>query len=114
MPHVTAAGQKVYVLPTCSVQQGSAKAEKVLLESSLVSLQAIQQAVGADSPQSKAATKITMKLVQIVESLLSDAYDSRYAIHLNLRFSSLCCCCSKVPKWLSLCCEISDVLTFHC
>ena len=59
------------------VQQDSIQAEKALLECSLVSLQAIQQAVGADSVQYKAAAKVSMKLVQIVQGLLSDAYDGR-------------------------------------
>ena len=66
-------------LIACSIQQGSARSERPLLECSLVSLQAIQQAVGVDSAQYKAAARITMKLVQIVQDLLSDAYDSRYA-----------------------------------
>ncbi len=61
----------------CRVQQGSAEAERALLECSLVSLQAIQQAVGSDSAQYKAASQITMKLVQIVQSLLAHAYDGR-------------------------------------
>ena len=77
----SAAASRLIVSPlfACSIQQGSAKSERALLECSLVSLQAIQQAVGAESPQYKAATEITMKLVQIVQQLLSDAYDSRSA-----------------------------------
>lgn len=66
------------------VQQDSIQAEKALLECSLVSLQAIQQAVGADSVQYKAAAKVSMKLVQIVQGLLSDAYDGRLATQVAL------------------------------
>jgi len=61
----------------CRVQQGSSEAERALLECSLVSLQAIQQAVGVDSAQYRAASKVTMKLVQIIQTLLSKAYDGR-------------------------------------
>ena len=86
----------VSTLFACSSQQGRAKSERALLECSLVSLQAIQQAVGVESSQYKAATKITMKLVQIVQQLLSDAYDSRCASHpqhaMLLANSSSCLC----------------------
>jgi len=61
----------------CRVQQGSSEAERALLECSLVSLQAIQQAVGVDSAQYRAASKVTTKLVQIIQTLLSNAYDGR-------------------------------------
>lgn len=80
----------VSMLFACSIQQGSTRNERVLLECSLVSLQAIQQAVGVDSSQYKAATKITVKLVQIVQQLLSDAYDSRYASQPQLALQLAC------------------------
>lgn len=84
------------MLFACSIQQGSARSERVLLECSLVSLQAIQQAVGVESSQYKAATKITMKLIQIVQQLLSDAFDSRCAsppqLALQLACSLSCSC----------------------
>ena len=69
----------------------------MLLECSLVSLQAIQQALGPDSPQAKAATKITMQLVQIVRTLLSEAYSSRSAMHVPVRSccAATCCCCAQ-------------------
>ena len=67
----------VHTWLSCRVQQGSSEAERALLECSLVSLQAIQQAVGADSAQYRAASKVTMKLVQIIQTLLSNAYDGR-------------------------------------
>ncbi len=67
----------VHTFLCCRVQQGSSEAERALLECSLISLQAIQQAVGADSAQYRAASKVTMKLVQIVQTLLSNAYDGR-------------------------------------
>ncbi len=67
----------VHTFLCCRVQQGSSEAERALLECSLVSLQAIQQAVGADSAQYRAASKVTMKLVQIIQTLLSNAYDGR-------------------------------------
>ncbi|KAA6423518.1 MAG: hypothetical protein FRX49_06578 [Trebouxia sp. A1-2] len=66
------------------VQQGSLDAERALLECSLVSLQAIQQAVGADSAQYRAASKVTMKLVQVIQTLLSNAYDGRLATQVAL------------------------------
>ena len=92
----------VSTLFACSIQQGSAKSERTLLECSLVSLQAIQQAVGVESPQYKAAAKITMKLVQIVQQLLSDAYDSRCACEppcaLQLA-SSFTCLCMHSAAW---------------
>lgn len=68
----------VHTFLCCRVQQGSLDAERALLECSLVSLQAIQQAVGADSAQYRAASKVTMKLVQVIQTLLSNAYDGRY------------------------------------
>ncbi len=67
----------VHTMLCCRVQQGSSEAERALLECSLISLQAIQQAVGADSAQYRAASKVTMKLVQIIQTLLSKAYDGR-------------------------------------
>ena len=78
----------ISTLSACSIQQGSARSEKVLLECSLVSLQAIQQAVGQESSEYKAATRVTMKLVQIVQQLLSDAYDSRYVCPTTPRFAT--------------------------
>lgn len=72
------------LLSACSIQQGSARTGRVLLECSLVSLQAVEQAVGEDSSQYRAATRITMKLVQIVQQLLLDAYDNKYDFHASL------------------------------
>ena len=88
----------VSTLFACSIQQGSARSERALLECSLVSLQAIQQAVGVESAQYKAATKITMKLVQIAQQLLSDAYDSRCAYQLQ-HANSLACLCVQPAAW---------------
>ncbi|KAL3138086.1 hypothetical protein ABBQ38_005316 [Trebouxia sp. C0009 RCD-2024] len=67
-----------------STQQGSARTARVLLECSLVSLQAVGQAVGEDSSQYRAATNITMKLVQNVQQLLLDAYDNKMVTQVAL------------------------------
>jgi len=76
--HISHVTFGVHTVLCCRVQQGSSEAERALLECSLISLQAIQQAVGADSAQYRAASKVTMKLVQIIQTLLSNAYDGRY------------------------------------
>ena len=86
-----------WLVCACSIQQGSAHAGRVLLECSLVSLQAMEQAVGEDSAQYKAATKITMKLVQIVQQLVSDAYDNRCKSHAaNSAILQQCCMCALI------------------
>ena len=86
-----------WLVCACSMQQGSAHAGRVLLECSLVSLQAVEQAVGQDSSQYKAATKITMKLVQIVQQILSDAYDNRCTSHTaKSAILQQCCMCALI------------------
>ena len=67
------------MLCACRVKQGDARAEQTaLLETSLVSPQAMESAFGVDSVQAKAASQAMLQLLQVVQKLLSDAFNGRY------------------------------------